>query len=62
MTNPKADADPTAARSHFVVRGSRFVPALLVGVAVLVLLANGIEWSERLTQSSSPSFLPRSRR
>ena len=37
-------------------KGSRFVPTLLSGVALLLLLVWGIDWSENVTQGSSPRF------
>ena len=41
------------------LKGSRFVPFLLVGVALLIFLAAGIDWSERITNASAPTFSTR---
>jgi hypothetical protein len=41
-----------------VLKGSRFVPTLLLGLALLLFLSTGIEWSERVSQSGSPTFSP----
>lgn len=49
-------ADDDVVRPNAVVRGSRLGPSLLVAVAVLLLLAGGIEWSEQVGQNASASL------
>ena len=54
---------PTGSDEHSptddrVLKGSKFVPTLLLGMALLVFLATGIEWGERVSQSVSPTFSP----
>ena len=55
MNEPATPVDEHSP-STGVLRGSRFVPTLLLGVALLVFLATGIDWSARVTQSASPTF------
>jgi Uncharacterized alpha/beta hydrolase domain (DUF2235) len=53
------DREERGERPPVALKGSRFVPALLVGIALLLFLANRIEWSERVLEGTAPTFSSR---
>ena len=56
MKTRTADDEDGAVHPELVVRGSRLGPALLLAVAVFVLLASGIEWSDKVGRNATPLF------
>ena len=56
MNEPPTGPDEHSPADARVLKGSRFVPSLLLGLTLLVFLATGIEWSERVSVSVSPMF------
>jgi hypothetical protein len=56
---PVPDGGKQAERPPLELKGSRFIPTVLVGIVLLVFLAKRIEWNEKVLLGAAPTFSTR---